>query len=335
MAGISPRRRFLLSLAAYLLLALAVLTVAPLFGSEQLHWSALRKQLAAGEMGVELEILLMQRLPRVILGFLVGGALALAGAVFQVLLRNPLAEPYTLGITGGAALGAAAAINIPALNLRLGPFSTVQLCALAGAGLTIALVYRLARRPEGISMGTLLLAGVTIGILSSALILLVRYLISPHLLLAVDRWLMGGLDVVGYRELAALFPLLLPGLGLMLMQMNTLNLLAFGEELAAGHGVDVAAAQRQAFLGAALVTAAVVSLAGPIGFVGLIIPHAVRRLSGFDQRIVLPAAFLTGGAFLVLCDILSRTLVAPMELPVGIITALIGGPIFIRLLLRR
>jgi len=322
-----------LIIAAYVIPSLLVLAAAPWFGGEDARWPA-----SLGRDGqhwsIPEQIFLFQRVPRILLGFLAGGTLGLAGAVLQVLLRNPLAEPFTLGITGGAALGAAMAITIPGLFAAAGPLSTVQIFALAGSGLSLFIIYALARSPRGISMNTLLLAGVTIGILSNALILLIRYLVSPHLLLAVDRWLMGGLDIVGFNAVASLLPLLLPGAGLMLSTMTALNHLSLGEDLAAGHGVDVAQIQRRAFFGAGLATAAVVSVAGPIGFIGLITPHAVRKLSGYDHRIVLPGAFCLGGMFLVACDVLARTVAAPMEMPVGIVTALIGGPLFIFLLVR-
>ena len=312
-------RRCLLVLAAYLVPCLVVACAAPFVGSVEttpkIFWDL--------------------RLPRVILGFLTGGTLAIVGAAFQVILRNPLAEPYTLGIASGGALGAVIAFWVPGLALTLGPMSSIQIFSLVGCGLALALIYVLARRPHGISMSTLLLAGVTIGILCGALILLVRFLAKPTILVAMERWTMGGLDVFGYSDVAALVPFLLPGLGLLAMQVPSLNHLSLGEEMAAGHGVDVAAVHREVFLGAGLATAAVVSVAGPIGFVGLIVPHTVRRLSGYDHRVVLPASFLVGGAFLVACDALARVIVAPSEMPVGILTAIIGGPIFIRILLKR
>jgi iron complex transport system permease protein len=184
-------------------------------------------------------------------------------------------------------------------------------------------------------MTTILLAGVTINILCGAAILLLRYLVSPHLLVAMDRWMMGGLDVVGYREILTLLPLLLPGLGLLFVQSQALNQLAFGEEMAEGHGVHVARVQKQVLLGTGVLAAAAVALAGPIGFVGLIIPHVVRRLSGADHRIVLPACFCLGGAFLTVCDLVARTIVSPTEMPVGIMTAMVGGPVFLRMLFRK
>ncbi len=270
-----------------------------------------------------------------LLAFLVGGSLAVAGSALQVVLRNPLAEPFILGIAGGGAVGAVIAISVPGLFVQAGPFSSVQFLSLLGCVVCVGGIYRLATSSTGISMTTILLAGVTVNILCGAAILLVRYLVSPHLLVAMDRWMMGGLDVVGYRELSALLPLLLPGLALLFMQGHALNQLAFGEEMAVGHGVNVASVQKQVFLGTGLATAGAVSLAGPIGFVGLIIPHAVRRLSGVDHRVVLPASFCLGGAFLTVCDLVARTVVAPTEMPVGIITALVGGPVFLRILLKR
>ena len=313
------RGRCLAVVAAYALPCLAAVCAAPFLGSAR----------------TDAEIFWTLRVPRVVLGFLAGGTLALAGASLQVILRNPLAEPFTLGAASGGALGAVVAISVPGLSLALGPLSTVQLFSLAGCGLALTLIYVFARRPQGVSMNLLLLAGVTIGILCGSLILLVRYLANPNLLVAMDRWVMGGLDVVGYRALAGLAPFLFPGLGLLVLQTPSLNHLSLGEDLAAGHGVDVAAVHREVFLGTGLATAAIVSITGPIGFVGLIVPHAVRRLSGFDHRVVLPASFLLGGAFLVACDALARVIVRASEMPVGIVTALIGGPLFIHILLKR
>jgi iron complex transport system permease protein len=184
-------------------------------------------------------------------------------------------------------------------------------------------------------MNTLLLAGVTVSILCGAMTQLIRYLASPNQMVMMDHWMMGGLDVIGYRELSALLPLLLPGLTLLLSQMGTLNHLSLGEEMALGQGIDVATVQKLSFIGGGLATTGAVSLAGPIGFVGLLVPHAVRRLSGFDHRILLPGSFLAGGAFLVACDTVARTVVSPTEMPVGIITALVGGPFFVYLLLKK
>lgn len=327
-------RRWAWAMAAYAALFVAALIVCPFIGREPVEAAEQIKRILAGrpEFG---SILLQLRVPRVLLALLAGGTLALVGACFQVILRNPLADPFTLGITGGSAVGAVLALSVRGMALSFGPFSTIQICAFAGAAVSLGLVYAVARRPHGMSMNTLLLAGVTISILSAGLIMLIRYVADPYNLISMDRWLMGGLDIVGYRELGPALPLLLPGVALLLLQAAALNHLSLGEEMAAGHGVEVAQVQRLVFVGSGLATAAVVSLAGPIGFVGLIIPHAVRRLSGYDQRIVLPASFLLGGAFLAACDTVGRTLFHKQEIPVGVITAIVGGALFIRILLGR
>jgi len=337
MTALLTRRRCVLTIAPYALLALAAWAGAPFVGSERVRpgrvWADFRQP--SDRWSADTRILLHHRLPRVTLGLLAGGSLALVGGVYQVVLRNPLATPYTLGVTGGAAVGAYLACAFPRLAVSFGPFSAIQLLALVGAVATLSLIWLLARGPQGASMNTLLLAGVTVGILCGALLLLIRYLANPEVLVSMDRWLMGGLDIVGYGQLIGLLPLLLPGWVLLWAQQTALNHLALGEEMALGHGIDVAAVQRQGLVGGALVTAAVVSLAGPIAFVGLLIPHIVRRLSGLDHRVVLPASFCGGGAFLVACDTLARTLVAPTEIPVGVFTALLGGPFFLWLLFRR
>lgn len=335
MTTLLTRKRFFWVVGCYILICLGLVCIAPFWGSEPLSLGSVFTGFFSGETGIDGEIFFFHRIPRVLLGFLVGGALAVAGNALQVVLRNPLAEPFILGIAGGGALGAVVAISIPGLLIRIGPFSSLQIFSLVGCLLCVWGIYRFSSSRGEISMTTILLAGVTINILCGAAILLVRYLVSPHLLVAMDRWMMGGLDVVGYGELSTLLPLLLPGLFLIFLHANSFNQLAFGKEMALGHGVDVATVHKQVLLGTGLAAAASVSLAGPIGFVGLIIPHAVRRLSGSDHRVVLPAAFFAGGAFLVLCDVAARTLVAPTEMPVGILTALIGGPVFLKILFKK
>jgi len=337
MQDLLSRGRWIRALLLYLLAALLVFCLAPWVGGESISAGQVVRDITGKNavLSTDTQIFVYQRVPRVLLGFLVGGALAVVGSVLQVILRNALAAPSTLGMTGAGSVGAVIAISIPHLAFSWGPFSSVQLFALLGSGVGLLFIYMLARQKQGISMNTLLLAGVTIGILCSAIIPLIKYLANPDMLVAMDRWMMGGLDVVGYRELAALFPLLVPGVGMLLLQGLNLNHITLGEEMALGHGVDVAAVERISFLAGALATASAVSMVGPIFFVGLIVPHIIRRLSGYDQRIVLPGAFLAGGAFLVLCDIIARTIVAPTEMPVGIITAILGGPFFIILLLRK
>ena len=330
MSGELTRNRLLICTGGYFLFFLGTVFLSPFIGAERLHF----QQIWMSTSSIDQEIFLYQRLPRICLAAFAGGTLAVAGACLQVIFRNPLTEPYTLGITGGASVGAVLAISIPNLMISWGPFSTVQLCSLAGALVVLYIIFSIARKPEGIAPNTLLLAGITISILSAGIILLIRYIANPKYLVSMDRWFMGGVDILGYSDLSTLFPILLPGLWLLFTCMVELNHLSLGDEMALGHGVDVYSVQKRIFAGCGIATAAVVSLAGPIGFVGLIIPHIVRNVSGYDHRIILPASFFAGGGFLVLCDTISRTILSPMEMPVGIITALIGAPVFISILLK-
>lgn len=318
----------------YGLLFFAVAVITPWIGPESLELSEVTR-FVQGETNADGAIFWYQRIPRVLLALLAGGTLAVVGASFQVLFRNPLVEPYTIGMSGGAALGAFLAISVPALWINWGPFSTIQFLAMLGASASLALIYYLARRPQGMSVYTLLLAGVTISIICGGTILFLSYLASPHVFVLYHRWMMGGIDVIGFRDLYSLAPLLIPGLFLLFSHAYDLNHIALGEEMAMGHGVDIKRVNRDIFIGGGLSTAAVVSFVGPIGFVGLIVPHAVRRISGYDQRTVLPCSFLLGGTALALCDAVARSILSPTELPVGIITAIIGGPLFIRLLISR
>lgn len=312
----------------------AGLLVLPWIGAEPLDARAVLEALRCSD-SVSATIFFRHRLPRVVLALLAGGSLAVAGAALQVLFRNPLAEPWTLGVSGGAALGAFAVQAFPALFVSVGPLHSGQVAALAGAALAMGLVWTYARRGERISGSTLLLAGVTLSILSGGIILLATYFLAPLKFLTFHRWTMGGLDVIGYRETISLLVLGAPGLALLFAQARAFDHLAFSEEFAKGQGVDVARVQRMTFLGAGLATAACVAVAGPIGFVGLIIPHIVRHFTGPAHRAVLPLAFAVGGFALSACDTLGRTVIAPTEIPVGVLTAVLGGPAFLYLLARR
>lgn len=324
------------TLCLYMLFAVAVVALCPLVGAEPLSIQTILRDVKNGQItDLDTDIFIYQRLPRVLLAFLTGAVLAVAGNTFQIILRNPLATPYTLGVTGGAALGAYLAIAFPVFHFTAGRFSSVQLMSLIGAALIVGLIYTVSKRKGGMSMYTMLLAGVTISIMCGAFIMLVRYLTKPHLLVSLDRWTMGRLDAVGFDWFFSIFPMILGGLLLIAFHTRSLNHISLGEQMALGHGVDVACVQRYCFIGGSMATAAVVSVAGPIGFIGLIVPHIVRKLSGFDNRIVTPGCFCLGGGFLVLCDALARTVIAPTEIPAGVITALIGGPCFIYLLIKK
>ncbi|MCP4419583.1 MAG: iron ABC transporter permease, partial [Chloroflexi bacterium] len=263
------RGRYYRILSCYITVAVLVLMITPFLGSEAVSLKKLIADMtASGSWSIDTTIFVYHRIPRVLLGFMVGGSLAVVGCVFQVILRNSLAAPYTLGVTGSGSVGAVLAITIPQLSMSFGPFSSVQLMGLLGSALAMLFIYAMARRSEGVSMNTLLLSGVTVGILCVALMMLIRYIANPHLLVAMDRWLMGGLDIVGFRDIAALWPLLLPGLGILFMQTKSLNHLSLGDQMAQGYGIDVIAVQRWCFVGGSVTTAAVVSIAGPIAFVG-------------------------------------------------------------------
>lgn len=334
--GLRPiRLRLTLTVAGYGALALLACVLAPLVGSTSISLSRAFDRSIPFADNVDAQIFFVARLPRVLAGAVVGAALASAGVVLQALLRNPLATPFTLGVSAGAALGAMLAISAGAA-IALGPLSPVPLASLAGAFVAAAIVYALATKPgRPMSTAVLLLAGVTLNSFFSALILFVQYMADFAEAYRTVRWLMGDLDVGGFAPIAGVLPLLLVACALFAMLPSSLNLLSVGADIAATRGVDVARTQRLAFLSAALATSAAVALAGPIGFIGIVVPHLVRLLTGVDHRVTLPASALFGAAFLVACDLVARTVLAPVEVPVGIVTAMIGGPFFLWLLVRK
>jgi iron complex transport system permease protein len=319
-----PRTALLLLLVLWI--ATAVLT--PLVGSQPVRLADVLR----GDPTVA-AIFWQIRLPRILLALLGGAALAVSGLGFQTLFRNALAEPYTLGISSGAALGA-----VLALRLQGGSFlglPVVAAASFAGALSATALIVGLALRRQGIQTSTLLLAGVAVSLSCSAIILFLQYLSDSTQTFRMVRWMMGGLSVVGYSEVLWLLPWVLGGSAALFALRWELNLLLTGEELAASRGVDLARLRRLVLLATSLMIGALVAVAGPIGFVGLIVPHMLRRLVGHDHLFLVPACLLGGGAFLTLCDAVGRTVMAPAELPVGILTALLGGPFFLWLLVWR
>ena len=290
-----------------------------------------------GTDAVSAQILWHARLPRVALAIVTGASLSLAGVTFQALLRNPLATPYTLGISSGASFGAVVALlGGEALHLSWMQVGTVPVMALAGAFLSVAVVYGIARgRGPTLSTSTLLLGGVCIAFFFGAMTLFLHYLADLGHSYLMMRWMMGALDIGDLSRMTPALPLVALGTLMLLAIARNLNMLAGGELVARSRGVDVRRTQQLAYLGASMITAAVVGVAGPIGFVGLVVPHTMRLLVGPDHRVLMPAALLVGGAFLVLCDLLARVLLAPTEIPVGVITAMTGGPFLIWLLRRQ
>ncbi|MEO7192568.1 MAG: iron ABC transporter permease [Vicinamibacterales bacterium] len=311
---------------------LVAIAGAPFVGSTDISFSRVFASHTAFTDNVDAQIFFLARLPRAVAAALVGGTLAAAGVVFQGLLQNPLATPYTLGVSAGASLGAMVAITFGAML----PVGGVASASLAGALLAVAVVYALANaRQHGMSTTVLLLAGVTLNAFFSALILFVQYLSNFAETYRALRWLMGDLDVAGYASILASLPFIVGAFVAFAWLARPLNLLSLGADAAGSRGLDVRRTQRVAFFSGSLATGAAVAVGGPIGFVGIIVPHLVRLLVGADHRLVLPASTFFGAAFLVVCDVVARTALAPLELPVGIITALIGGPFFLWMLLRR
>lgn len=282
---------------------------------------------------IEARILTEVRLPRVSLGFLAGAALATAGMAFQALFRNALATPYTLGVSAGASLGAAIYVHA-GLAANVAGVPGYTLAALGGALLSIALVYGVARVTSGFSSSTLLLAGVAISFLFTSVILAIQYVGDVTTSFRIGRWLLGGLEVVGFLPVIHVLPFAAAGIGILLAISRDLDLLVSGEESAATRGVPVATVKQLVLAAASLMVAGVVATCGPIGFVGLVVPHVGRIVVGPRHRTLGPFSILAGGTFLVACDTVGRTVVAPVEIPVGIITALVGGPFFLAMLIQ-
>ncbi|KTB48591.1 FecCD family ABC transporter permease [Dehalogenimonas alkenigignens] len=272
------------------------------------------------------------RLPRVILAGVVGIALSVAGATYQGLFRNPLADPYLIGVAQGAALGAAVGFVIPTVFPGL-EFSIVPIFAALGALITVLIVYTLARVGAAIPVTTLILAGVAVG---SLLMALVSYVItiSGDKIQGIVFWMMGSFSLSQWSEVQIALPVVITGSAFIFLFARSLNIIQLGEDQAKQLGVDVEKLKLLLLTAATLITAAAVSFVGIIGFVGIIIPHAVRLIWGADYRFLLPFSALVGAIFLITTDIISRT-IAPSEIPIGIITALCGAPFFLYLLRKR
>jgi iron complex transport system permease protein len=322
-------------LAMFGALAVIAVLLAPLVGSTRISLARAFDRTVPFTENTDAQIFFVARMPRVLAAVVVGAALAAAGTVLQALFRNPLAAPETMGVSAGASLGATLAIFFD-LSAGFGPYSAVAVASLCGALSAMAVVYLLASAPRRpMSTAVLLLAGVSLNALISGLIVFVQYLADYTQTFRVMRWLVGDLDIGSFGPVWSAASLLGIVLVLMAPLASTLNVLTLGTAAAATRGVNVDRAQRLAFFIASLATSTAVSLAGPIAFVGIVVPHLVRLIVGVDHRIVLPAAALFGATFLITCDVIARTIIAPVELPVGIVTAVIGGPFFLWLLVRK
>lgn len=311
--------------------SVAVAAVLPFVGMEALPFGVV---FDPGGDSVASVIFWKIRLPRVVAALLAGAGLAVGGAAFQALFRNPLATPYTLGVASGAAFGVA-------LATRLGVSAAVfgvaldSVAGLSGALVAVAVVWILYRLRPSTSTMVLLLAGVAMSFFFSSLILFLQYTATLGDSYRIVRWLMGGLAGVGVREVLHMLPFVAVGLAALMWRARELDILTTGADLAASRGVDVVRSRKIIFLAASLMVGGIVAACGPIGFVGLMAPHICRLAMGAKHRFLLPASMLFGGVFLAVCDTAARMVMAPVELPVGVITAFLGGPFFLWLLLRR
>ena len=343
--AILSRSRLILILGLLSLTAVVVSLMCLHFGAQPIAYREMLRVLMgvmtvdqteadSGSADITRTILLQIRLPRVLLGFMVGCSLASVGVVLQALLRNPLADPYVLGVSSGAALGAAVGVLCGAGTTFLAE-AALPACGFAGGIVALVIVYRMATNSERLPIHSLLLTGVILNAIFSALIMFITSILDPNRSYGMMAWLMGTLTSPTYSGLVGVLVYLSISLLLLFRQVRALNILALGEDAARSLGVDTERAKRSIFILTALVTGAVVSVSGMIGFIGMVVPHAVRLAIGADHRLLLPASALVGGTFLMGADTMARTLIAPTEIPVGIITALAGGPFFIYLLLWR
>jgi iron complex transport system permease protein len=328
-----PRAKLPRALALSLALFVVALAVGLLVGTQPIS-VARAFQEADSQDG---KILFGIRLPRVLLGAIAGAGLASTGVAFQAVLRNPLAEPYVLGVSGGAAFGATMAIVLGLGGATMLGAPLLPLVALAGGMGATMLVYSLARSSGRSSGASVLLAGVVVNAIASGAITFVKTLVSDRVGQELLFWLVGFLDAAPASTLAFVGAYVAIGIALLLWDAGRLNLLALGDESATFLGVDVRALELRVFFACSLVVGAIVSVTGLIGFVGLIVPHALRRIVGPDVRVLLPASVFGGAATLILCDALSRGAFRFLHTqpPVGAVTALVGGPLFLLLLRRR
>ncbi len=313
-------------LASFLAVSSVIALVA---GYQTIRWSTLWNDEAVRSVFFSL------RLPRVVMAGLIGSTLALTGAALQALFRNPLADPFVLGVSGGGAFGASIAIALGWGALVWG-VPVIFIAAFAGSAVAILMAYRIARRPgAAILTGTLLLAGVVVNLIANAGVILVQYFTDYTRALQILRWLIGSLDVVGFDLIGRMLLFLIPSWIALLAVSNDLHLFAVDEEIAVSLGVNVRRLEFCVYTFSCLGVGTTVAAGGMIGFVGLIVPHIVRRFFGQDVRVVLPCSALLGAALLILTDALARTVLGQAELPAGAVTGVLGGPFFLWLLQRR
>lgn len=312
---------------------LLIAAISLCLGSTSLSIQKSIHSIFTGYNTTEYNILFEIRLPRIILGFAIGGALSLAGVILQGLFRNPLVEPYTMGISGGAALGVSLAIILK-LYQSMG-LATLPFAGFLGAALVIMLIYAINIRKKTLKIQGLLLTGVMISFISSSFIMLIMAISRTEDLHGIVFWIMGSLEEPSWFLIKLMLFTSLAGLALSYIFWKDLNALRLGEEEAVHLGINTERAKRALFVLASLLTGCAVSVGGIIGFVGLIIPHLMRMFIGSDHRVLLLGSFLGGAGFLIFCDTLARIIVTPSELPVGVITGILGGSFFIYALTKK
>jgi iron complex transport system permease protein len=282
---------------------------------------------------IQQHILTQLRIPRILFAFIAGAGLAVCGMVFQAMFRNPLATPFTLGVASGASLGAALYVFL-GFSFSIMSIDGSTFAAFIGALIAISFVYSISRLRSGFSTETLLLTGVAISFFFSSLILFTQYMSNVSDSFQILRWLMGSLTTVGYRDVLQLLPFVSVCIVVILWLSRELNLLMAGDDIALSRGLAVQKTRYLLFFVTSLCVGAIVALCGPIGFIGMMVPHICRLLIGSDHHWLTPATLLFGGSFLIICDTISRLIIAPAEIPVGVITTLLGGPFFLWLLIK-
>lgn len=323
------KSRYLIIFSSLFLFLIAAFVVGLLSGSVVLSPVDVLKSLSGmQENSVTGNIILQIRLPRVLLALAIGGGLSVAGAVFQAILKNPLAEPYILGISSGGTFGAV-------LSFLIGfSFAGTQVLAFSGAILVVLLVYTLGKRFGELDPNVLLLSGVMIGAFFSAAILLIMTMLDNTLRNAVF-WLIGNISLANPDSVYYILPVSLITSFVMILNSHKYNLLTLGDMEASLLGVNTNRLKSLSYIMTSIMIGAIVSISGIIGFVGLLVPHVCRMLFGMDNRIVVPASFLLGGAYLILADTIGRVIISPAEIPVGAVTAIIGAPVFVYLLKKK
>ena len=309
--------------------AVIILLAVPFFGPVDIPLSAIFKPESADTTSM---IFWQIRFPRVLTALLAGSALAVSGMAFQAMFRNPLATPFTLGVSSGASLGAVLWMRT-GIVFSLGFISGTAMAAFTGAVFSVVSVYGLVRIRGRLAVDRLLLAGVAMSFFFSSLIMFVHFTSNLHDTFRLMRWLMGSLAGTGYASVIQIAPFAVSGIIVFFFLRHDLNLLIAGDDIAQSRGVNVQRIRHIIFFMTSLMVGSVVAACGPIGFIGLMVPHMCRLMTGINHKYLLPASIVFGGTFLAVCDAVARTAAVPVEIPVGVITALLGGPFFIWLLL--